>query len=273
MSQKIKLTEGKITVPSIKKGRKISAVTAYDFTFAEIVDEAGVDIVLVGDSLGSVIKGEKNTLSVTLDEVIYHTKAVSRGLKRSLLLADMPFMSYQISVEKGVENCGRALSEGFAEGVKIEGGISVASLIERLSLIDIPVMGHVGLTPQSVHRMGGYKVQGKENRKKIIDDARAVQDSGAFSVVLEGIPSDLAEEITDRLKIPTIGIGAGSKCDGQILVLYDLLGLSGGTPPKFVRQFSNLREASTKALKEYVEAVKNENFPDSGESYTLRKVQ
>lgn len=273
MSQKISLTEGKITVPSIKKGRKITAVTAYDFTFAEIVDQAGIDIVLVGDSLGSVIKGEKNTLSVTLDEVIYHSRAVSMGIRRGLLLADMPFMSYQVSVEKGVENCGRAISEGHVEGVKIEGGISVASLIEKLSSIDIPVMGHVGLTPQSIHRMGGYKIQGKENRKKIIEDAKAVQDSGGFSVVLEGIPSDLAEEITDKLKIPTIGIGAGAKCDGQILVLYDLLGLSSGVIPKFVRQFDNLREASTKALRKYIEAVKKEEFPDSTESYTLRKVQ
>jgi 3-methyl-2-oxobutanoate hydroxymethyltransferase len=273
VSQRIKLTEGKVTVPSIKKGRKITAVTAYDFTFAEIVDEAGIDIVLVGDSLGCVIKGEGNTLGVTLDEVIYHTKSVSRGLKRSLLVADMPFLSYQVSVDQGIESCGLVIKEGRAEAVKLEGGVAVAPLIEKLSSFDIPVMGHVGLTPQSVHRMGGYKVQGKENRKKIIDDARAVESSGAFSVVLEGIPSDLAAEITSKLKIPTIGIGAGAQCDGQILVLYDLLGLSGGTPPKFVRRFADLRERAINAIKGYAEAVEKHEFPAESETYYVRKAR
>jgi 3-methyl-2-oxobutanoate hydroxymethyltransferase len=215
--------EDKVTVPEIGKmkqaGKKITSLTAYDYSFAKILDEAGIDILLVGDSLGSVIQGQESTLPVTLDEMVYHTRAVVRGRKRALVVADMPFLSFQVSVEEAKRNAGRFLQEGGAEAVKLEGGVVVLQTIQAIVRMGVPVMGHVGLTPQWIHRFGGYRVQGKEKaeREAVLKDALAVEEAGAFSVVLEGIPADLAREITQRLSIPTIGIGAGVNCDGQVL--------------------------------------------------------
>lgn len=263
----------KVTAPEIKKmkqkGEKITALTAYDYSFARILDEAGVDILLVGDSLGSVIQGQQNTLPVTLDEMIYHTRAVVRGRKRALVVADMPFLSFQVSVEEAKRNAGRFLQEAGAEAVKIEGGVHCLETIESIVRMGIPVMGHVGLTPQSVHRFGGYKVQGKEQdeRGAILQDALAVEEAGAFSVVLEGIPMDLAQEITRRLSIPTIGIGAGTHCDGQVLVVYDMLGLFDMYTPKFVKRYADLRGVMTDAVKNFVAEVREGKFPDEEHSF------
>lgn len=263
----------KVTAPEIKKmkqkGEKITALTAYDYSFARILDEAGVDILLVGDSLGSVIQGQQNTLPVTLDEMIYHTRAVVRGRKRALVVADMPFLSFQVSVEEAKRNAGRFLQEAGAEAVKMEGGIHLLETIESIVRMGIPVMGHVGLTPQSVHRFGGYKVQGKEQdeRGAILQDALAVEEAGAFSVVLEGIPMDLAQEITRRLSIPTIGIGAGIHCDGQVLVVYDMLGLFDMYTPKFVKRYADLRGVMTDAVKNFVAEVREGKFPDEEHSF------
>jgi len=221
----------KITIPDIYKkkaeGRKITVLTAYDFPTAQIVDEAGIDIALVGDSLGNVVQGVANTLPVTMDEMIYHTRMVSRAAQSALVVGDMPFLSYQADIAEAVRNAGRFLKEAGAEAVKLEGGTSVAATIRAIVAAGIPVMGHVGLTPQHVHALGGFKVQGRDEaaREKILADARAVQESGAFSIVLEAVPSTLAKEISGMLSIPTIGIGAGPHCDGQVLVLHDLLGL------------------------------------------------
>jgi len=263
----------KVTVPEImnmkQKGEKITALTAYDYSFARILDQAGVDILLVGDSLGSVIQGQESTLPVTLEEMIYHTKAVVRGRNRALVVADMPFLSFQVSLEEAKRNAGRFLQEARAEAVKIEGGVSVHRTIEEIVQMGIPVMGHVGLTPQSIHRFGGYKVQGKERKQReiILQDALAVEEGGAFSVVLEGIPKDLAEEITQRLSIPTIGIGAGVNCDGQILVVHDMLGLFDKFTPKFVKRYADLKGIMADAVKNYISDVRKENFPDEKHSF------
>jgi len=267
---------GKITVPDILRvkgqGGRIAMLTAYDATFAAILDAAGVDILLVGDSLGMVVQGLDSTIPVTLDEMIYHTRCVTRGRRRALVVGDMPFLSYQVSPEQAVANAGRMLKEGGAEAVKLEGGVAMARTIEAIARVDIPVMGHIGLTPQSVHRMGGYKVQGRTHgqragdRERLVDDARAVEAAGAFALVLEGIPRDLAEEITAMLAIPTIGIGAGPGCDGQVLVLHDLLGLSDRTP-KFARRFAELRAEVQRAARGYVEEVGAGQFPSDAESY------
>jgi len=263
----------KITILDIKKmkteNQKISMVTCYDYTFAKIVDNCDVDIILVGDSLGTVVSGYPSTLQVTLDEMIYHTAYVSRGRKKALLVGDMPFMSYQSSVEGAKRNAGRFLSEGFAEAVKLEGGINMAETIKAITGMDVPVMGHIGLTPQSIHRMGGYKIQGKDQsqKEKLINDALAVEDAGVFAVVLEGVPSSLAEEITEKLSIPTIGIGAGANCDGQVLVLYDLLGLYQDFKPKFVKYFGNLQNDVETAVKEYSKEVKTGTFPGKEHSF------
>lgn len=264
--------EKKITVLDIRKikdeGRKITVLTAYDYPFARILDASGVDILLVGDSSGSVIAGYENTLPVTMEEMIYHTKAVARGRKRALLVADMPFMSYQVSIPDARRNAGRFVKEGGAEAVKIEGGIHIKDTIKAIVDIDIPVMAHIGLTPQSIHRMGGYKIQGKKDgqAEALLADALAVEEAGAFAVVLEGIPSTVAERITRELTIPTIGIGAGPHCSGQVLVIHDLLGLSG-RKLRFARQYADLEKAISEAVKKYLMDVRDGDFPSEEESF------
>ena len=254
---------GKLTVPEIIKmksrGEKIAMLTAYDTPIARLLDEAGVEIILVGDSVGPVIAGYPNTLPVTVEEMIYHTKAVVRGVKRALVVIDMPFMSYQVSVEEARRNAGRMIKESGAEAVKLEGGANMKEVIKAITEIDIPVMGHIGLTPQSIHRMGGYKIQ--RQREKLLEDAHAVEEAGAFSVVLECVPEEIAEEITQRLSIPTIGIGAGIHCDGQVLVVHDLLGLLGDFRPKFVKRYVELGPLIVKAAKDFVREVKEGAFP------------
>ena len=253
---------GKITTTQIKekKGKeKITMLTSYDYCFAKIVDEAGIDIILVGDSLGMVFAGEENTLSVTLDQMIYHTKAVKKGVKNALVVIDMPFLTYHVSIEKSIENCGRALKESGAEAVKIEGGKNVRSTIEALTRAGIPVMGHIGLTPQYIHQLGGFKVQ--KEKEKLLEDAKAVESAGAFSIVLECIPESIAKEITENLSIPTIGIGAGRFCDGQVLVINDMLGLFDRFLPKFVKKYADLKKESLKAISEFIDEVKTGKFP------------
>lgn len=263
----------KVTVPEIVKmkaaGQKITVLTAYDYSFARILDEAGVDILLVGDSLASVVQGRDSTLPVTLEEMIYHTRLVARGRRRALVVGDMPFLSYQVNVEEAKRNAGRFLSEGGAEAVKLEGGVTALKTIEAIVGMGIPVMGHVGLTPQSIHRFGGYKVQGKEKkgREKILNDALAVEEGGAFSIVLEGIPLDLAAEITERLTIPTIGIGAGVHCDGQVLVVHDMLGLFDMYTPKFVKRYADLKSVIADAVGRYVGEVRDGSFPGDEHSF------
>lgn len=261
----------KITVPVLRgmKGKqKITMLTAYDHPTAKILDNAGVDTLLVGDSVGPVVLGYPNTIPVTVDEMIHHTRAVARGTRRALLIIDMPFMSYQESVEQAKRNAGRMFKESGAEAVKLEGGVNMHDTIKAIVDIDIPVVAHIGLTPQSIHRMGGYKVQGKgKDVEKLLDDARAVEAAGAFMVVLECVPRQLAKEITEMLSIPTIGIGAGPDCDGQVLVIHDLLGLLGDFRPKFVKQYLNLSEEIDKAVKEYINEVTAGNFPDDSQSF------
>jgi 3-methyl-2-oxobutanoate hydroxymethyltransferase len=264
----------KITVPEIikmkERGRKITCLTAYDYSFARILDEAGVDILLVGDSLGCVIQGHENTLPVTLDEMIYHTRAVARGRKRALVVGDMPFLSFQVNKERALQNAGRFLQEAGAEAVKLEGGVAMREIIEAIVRVGIPVMGHVGLTPQSVHRFGGYKIQGKERdrRQIIVSDALAVEEAGGFAVVLEGMPTDLAREITEKLTIPTIGIGAGVHCDGQVLVIHDMLGLFDDFTPKFVKRYADVKSTMTDAVQNFIADVREQKFP--GEEHSFR---
>ena len=264
---------GKTTILDLQRmkdeGQKITMLTAYDYPTARILDHCGVDILLVGDSVGNVMLGEENTLPVSIEDMIHHTKAVTRASKNSLVVIDMPFMSYQTSIEEAKRNAGRMIKQSGAETVKLEGGENMEDTIKAITDIDIPVMAHIGLTPQSIHRMGGYKVQGKEGsqREKLLIDALAVERAGAFSVVLEAIPNKLAEEITSKLKIPTIGIGAGVKCDGQVLVINDLLGLSGEFRPKFVKKYVNLEEIISKAVMEYISEVKKEVFPGDEHSF------
>jgi 3-methyl-2-oxobutanoate hydroxymethyltransferase len=261
----------KITAPMIrgrKGAEKIGMLTAYDFPFAQIVDAAGIDVILVGDSLGNTVLGYANTLPVTVDEMIHHTKAVTKGAQRALVVIDMPFMSYQESIEQARKNAGRMIKESGAQAVKMEGGRKTADAIRAIVDIDIPVMAHIGLTPQSINVMGGYKVQGKgSSEEMLIEDAKAVEEAGAFSVVLEGIPRSLGKMITEMLSIPTIGIGAGPDCDGQVLVVHDLLGLSSGIRPKFSKMYVNLREQVEKSVKEYIEEVRTGAFPDDAHSF------
>ncbi len=264
--------EHRVTVRSLarskKRGERITMLTAYDFTFARIFDHAGIDLILVGDSLGNVVQGADTTLPVTLDEMIYHTRLVARGLTRSMLVGDMPFGSYQVGPEDAVRSAIRLVKEGGAQAVKLEGGLNVLPCIERIVAAEIPVMGHVGLTPQAVNRMGGFRVQGRGEKgaARIIDDALAVQEAGAFACVLEGVPAALASEITMRLDIPTIGIGAGPDCDGQVLVMHDLLGLNEWTP-SFVKQFANLGAVASQAARAFAEEVESGKFPDEEHSY------
>jgi len=268
-------TLGKITVQVIQsrkeKKQKITALTAYDYPSARLVDEAGIDIILVGDSLSNVALGHENTLSVTLDEMLVFARAVRRGCRRALVVGDMPFGSYHISEEQALISAVRYIKEGGVEAIKIEGGRNRALLVERLVENEIPVMGHIGLTPQSVHKMGGYKVQGKtlNAAQSLIEDAVTLEHAGIFSLVLEGIPEEIAEMITERISIPTIGIGAGLHCDGQILVYSDLLGLTFGHQAKFVRKYADLKTVISQALAEYVDDIHKENFPASKESYHM----
>ena len=249
-------------------------VTAYDYTFAKLAEAAGMDILLVGDSLGMVIQGQSSTLPVTLDEMIYHTRCVSRATHNALVVADMPFLSYQISETHAIEAAGRLIKEGGASAVKLEGGEVMASTVRRLVDLDIPVMGHIGMTPQSIHRMGGYKVQGRStstgagSAEQIVRDAKALEEAGAFSIVIECVPQDLAATITKEISIPTIGIGASSDCDGQVLVSYDLLGLQTGEHrPKFLKQFAQLGKAAVDALVTYGDEVRSRTFPSQAECY------
>ena len=262
----------KITAPvisSMKNKEKIVMVTAYDAPTARIVDESGVDIVLVGDSLGNVIQGLPNTLAVTMDEMVYHTKMVSRGIKNAHLCADMPFMSFQSSLEDAVRNAGRFIKESGAESVKIETTKDYIDTIGAIRKTGIPVMGHIGLRPQSVHDMGGYKLQGRDRGEgaKLVALAKDIEKAGAFSLVLESIPQKLAKKITRSINIPTIGIGAGADCDGQVLVINDLLGLSEEPLPKFVKKYADIRKTMTKATKDYVNEVRSGVFPSSEHSY------
>lgn len=259
----------KVTTTSLfkmkKDGTKITAMTAYDYPFATMFDESGIDMILVGDSLGMVIQGGNSTLHVTMEDMLYHTKIVASACRRAMVIGDMPFMAYQISVEDAVFNAGRFLKEAGATAVKLEGGASVCDRIEAISTAGIPVQAHIGLTPQSVHQMGGFKVQRDEER--LMADAKAVQKAGAFSVVLEGIPSAIAEVITRELQIPTIGIGAGPLCDGQILVMHDMLGINTGHIPKFVKKYSNLGEEARKGIKEFISEVQSGDFPSDEHCY------
>lgn len=264
--------EHRVTTRSLanrkRQGEPFTMLTAYDFTFARIFDEAGVDVLLVGDSLGNVVQGCDTTLPVTLDEVIYHTRLVARGVRRAMVVGDMPFGTYQVGPEDAVRSAIRLVKEGGAHAVKLEGGVDVADSIKRIVSAQIPVMGHVGLTPQSINQMGGYRVQGRgdDERHRVIEDALAVEAAGAFSVVLEGIPEDLGREITARLSIPTVGIGAGVHCDAQVLVMHDLLGLNDWAP-SFVKQYANLGAVASTAARTYVDEVVNRKFPDEDHSY------
>ncbi len=259
----------KITILDIYKkkaeGRKITMLTAYDYPTAQIVDQAGIDMILVGDSLGNVVQGVANTLPVTMDEMIYHTKMVSRAAQSSMVIGDMPFLSYQTHKAEAIRNAGRFLKEAGAEAIKLEGGSPMAETIRAIVDAGIPVVAHIGLTPQYVHMLGGFKVQGKDEaaREKILADARAVQDAGAFCVVIEAVPVSLAADIQKVLHIPSIGIGAGPGCDGQVLVIHDLLGLFERFTPKFVKRYANLREQAVQAVKEYKQDVESGKFPSS----------
>jgi len=267
----------KITIPDIK-GKKanqqpITMLTAYDYPSATLVDNAGIDIILVGDSLGMTVMGYPSTVPVTMDEMIHHCKMVARGTKHALLISDMPFMSYQTGCSDAIRNAGRFLKEGGMEAVKLEGGEVVADIVKAIVDSGISVMGHIGLTPQSVAQFGGYRVQGKtaESAKKLISDALKLQEAGCFSIVLEAIPASVAEIITAKLSIPTIGIGAGMKCDGQVLVYHDLLGLYQDFTPKFVKQYANLSKLITDAVKQYCLDVQHGKFPSDKHSFKIDK--
>ncbi|MCA9562449.1 MAG: 3-methyl-2-oxobutanoate hydroxymethyltransferase [Myxococcales bacterium] len=250
-------------------GRKIVCATAYDYTMARLVDQAGVDLILVGDSLGNVVQGHDTTIPVTVDDIIYHARAVRRAITRPHLVSDLPFMAYSISVEDGMRNAARLMQEGGVHSVKIEGGREHAELVHRLVQAGVPVMAHLGLTPQSVHQLGGYRVQGRDadGAMRILEDAKILEDAGAYAVVLECVPEGLAHQVSTALQIPTIGIGAGPQCDGQILVLHDLLGLNLEFKPKFVRRFAELGQLGIAALETYAESVREGSFPALGETF------
>jgi 3-methyl-2-oxobutanoate hydroxymethyltransferase len=271
---------GKITVPdllqrkslaagSVSNSAKITCLTAYDYPTARLLDEAGVDVLLVGDSVGMVVLGYESTLPVSIEEMLHHTRAVRRGTRRALVVADMPYGSYHSDMAESLRNAMRFVKQAGAEAVKVEGGERRLELIVRLTEAEIPVMGHVGLTPQSVNALGGYRVQGKtaDAAEQLLRDARSVEAAGAFAVVLEAVPRELAAQITRELRIPTIGIGAGPDCDGQILVIHDLLGLTFGQTPKFARQYANVGEIISKAARDFCEDVRGGTFPSDGESY------
>ena len=269
----------KVTVPDIR-GRKgtgpsIAMVTAYDFTMARLMDEAGVDVVLVGDSLGMVFQGLTTTLPVTLEEVCYHGRAVARAAVRAHVVGDMPFMSYQVSPEKAVESAGKLVKDGAFESVKLEGGEEIAEHVRRIVRAGVPVMGHVGLQPQSVHAMGGFKLQGRggEAAAKIVADARAIEAAGAYAIVLEAIPPDVARQVTAAVGVPTIGIGAGANCDGQVLVCTDLLGMSRGHAPKFAKRYAELGDAIVDAAERYVAEVRSGAFPSAEHAFKPNRAE
>lgn len=269
-------TRKAITVPEIrarKGGEPLTMVTAYDATFARMLDEAGVELLLVGDSLGMVVQGNADTLGVTVDDIVYHTRAVTRGARHCHVVGDMPFLSYQVTPEEAVRNAGRVLAQGGAHAVKLEGGAAIAPTIARIVAAGIPVMAHVGLTPQSVHALGGFRVQGREHddAERIFADAVAVADAGAYALVLEGIPGELAARITDAIAIPTIGIGAGVHCDGQVLVCYDLLGMTADLRPKFVKRYDDGFDRVVAAARHFCDEVKQRAFPGSEHTFAMRK--
>ena len=263
----------KVTVPEIRDrkshGPSIAMVTAYDFTMARLLDEAGVDSVLVGDSLGMVVQGLANTLPVTVDEICYHGRAVARGLQRAHLVGDMPFMSFQASPAQAIENAGKMMKEGAFESVKIEGGIEVADRVAQMVSMGIPVMGHVGLVPQRVHAFGGFRVQGKteEAADRIIADAEALEQAGVYAIVLEAMPAEVASRVTRAVSVPTIGIGAGRGCDGQVLVSTDLIGMSRGHAPRFVKHFAEVGDAIVGATQAFIDEVRAGTFPDKDHEY------
>jgi len=263
----------KVYVPALRaakeKGEKLTCLTAYDYPTARIVDEAGVEIILVGDSMGNVIHGYGNTIPVTLDEICSATKAVKRGASRALIVSDMPYGSFHTGDDDAVRNALRLMKDGGAEAIKLEGGRNRVGLVKRLVDEEIPVMAHVGLTPQSVHKMGGYRVQGKtaEAAKTLIEDAKLLEEAGAFAIVLELVPREVAEMITDQLTISTVGIGAGASCDVQVLVLHDLIGFTFGRQPRFVRQYANVSDVITKAISRWMDDVRSGNYPSEAESY------
>ncbi|MEP6690194.1 MAG: 3-methyl-2-oxobutanoate hydroxymethyltransferase [Gemmatimonadaceae bacterium] len=253
-----------------RAGEKLVLTTAYDALFARLVDQAGVDAVLVGDSLGNVVAGFDSTVPVTLDQMIYHAAAARRGIERAMLIVDMPFLTYQVSEERAILNCGRVMQETGAQGVKLEGaGDEVVRAVRAVSRLGIPVMGHLGFTPQSVHALGGFRVQGREDEaaRRLVDEARRLEDAGAFSMVLELVPAAVADEITSAVAIPTIGIGAGASCDGQVLVLYDLLGLNDRFAPKFLKQYAALAEDVRGAVTRYADDVRAGRYPDADHSF------
>src|SRR5215467_4352430 len=265
----------KVSAPSLRlskeRGERLVCLTAYDYPTARIVDEAGIDIILVGDSLGNVVLGYGNTVPVTLEEILVHVKAVRRGVLRALLVADMPYGSFHTGADDTVRSALRLIKEAGAEAVKLEGGQKRVELVRRLVNEEIAVMGHIGLTPQSVNQLGGYRVQGKtaEAARRLLDDAKALEDAGAFAVVLELVPREIAQLITESISIPTVGIGAGAHCDIQVLVFHDLLGMAFGKLPRFVREYANLRETVTDAVTRWAEDVRNGTYPSESESYGL----
>ncbi len=269
----------KVTIHTLKRfkqsGQKICMVTAYDATFARILDDAGADVLLVGDSLGMVIQGHDSTLPVTMDQMVYHCAAVTRGARRAHVVGDLPFMSYQVSVEAAVRNAGRLVAEGGVGSVKLEGGAEFAEVISAMTRASIPVMGHLGLTPQSVHKMGGYVVQGRDEdaARKILEDAIALERAGCYALVLEGVPLELARQVSQRLSIPTIGIGAGKYCDGQVLVCYDLLGMNPDFKPKFVKRYGNLHGSITESAGAFFSEVRAGAFPDEEHSFKSKPIR
>ncbi|MFN0249389.1 MAG: 3-methyl-2-oxobutanoate hydroxymethyltransferase [Kofleriaceae bacterium] len=268
-------TTRRVTIHTLRqmkeRGERIAMLTAYDATMARLLDEGGADVLLVGDSLGMVIQGHDTTLPVTLEEIAYHTRAVVRGARRAHIVGDMPFMSYQASIEQGVTNAGKLMKEGGCHSIKLEGGAVHAELVRRLVSAGIPVMGHIGLTPQSYHQLGGFKVQGRDpgGRDRLLEDARTLEEAGVYSIVLEAIPADIARDITASVSIPTIGIGAGAGCDGQVLVSYDMLGMDETFKPRFVRRYATLGQTIKDAVAHYVSDVRTLAFPSDAESFTV----
>ncbi|MFI5250840.1 MAG: 3-methyl-2-oxobutanoate hydroxymethyltransferase [Bacteroidota bacterium] len=268
-SAKPRVVTTKTVITMKESGEKIAMLTGYDFLLAKILDQVGVDIILVGDSLGNVVQGYETTLPVTVDEMIYHAKAVKRAVKNALIVVDMPFMSFQTSVDDAVRNAGRIMKEVGVGAVKLEGGAYIAEIVKHLVKIGIPVMGHLGLTPQAINKFGTYEVRAKETKEaeELLDDAKVLADAGVFAIVLEKIPAKLAQKVTKSIPVPTIGIGAGNYCDGQVLVTYDMLGLTEEFKPRFVRRYIELAEILRKAVQGYITDVKSGKFPDKQESY------